>query len=66
MFKKFFIQLLIDFIKQGLIDLLSAYFGKKEDEKTNRDNRERLEEANTDEELQDSANDLAGHLGRNP
>lgn len=66
MIKKFLIEIIVKFLLDGFQALYSAYVGKKHDEAANEKNREELENANTDEELQDAANGLAGRLGRNP
>lgn len=50
----------------GIQELIAAYVNKKRDEETNESNREDVENANTDEEFQDAADGLAGHLGRQP
>lgn len=43
--------------------IFSAFRAKKQDESKNSENRDNLEKAETDEEFQQSADDLAGRLG---
>lgn len=58
------VKAVLDFIKNLILGIAKFYTEKAEDEQTNRENREQLERAETDEERQRANDALAGRLGR--